>query len=163
MNVQWTFMLPNGCKRFCCTLGCNSFPLSRVREREWVRGYFLSAVRAIVAYEILLAVLAPRARYFSLFAQRKLPQRNAPPEALNTSLRFSPASALASTRRRQTTPLGLKHEASDIPDSGCDARAPPTGVNGRSTIPNGATTSSPLASRFKRSHDRMSLSCVRPA
>jgi len=59
----------------------------------------------------LIAVPAPQAGFFSLFVQRKETKRKHAPDGANTPLRFSPVSALASTRRAHNTRLGLKHEA----------------------------------------------------
>jgi hypothetical protein len=68
------------------------------------------------------------APWVTFFARaKKVTKESTPPDGATPSLRFSPESALASTRRAPTTRLGLKHEARDTPDSGCDARARHTG------------------------------------
>ncbi len=58
---------------------------------------------------------APRAGFFLLsglyIRPRERNQREGRPDGANTPLRFSPESALASTRRARNTRLGLKHEA----------------------------------------------------
>ena len=54
--------------------------------------------------------------------KEKCPKETRPRKTPTPSLRFSPASALASTRRAQGTRFGLKHEASDTSDSCCDVK-----------------------------------------
>ena len=58
---------------------------------------------------------------FFVADKENYPKEIRPRKTPTPSLRFSPDSALASTRRRHTTPLGLKHELA-FPDSCCDVK-----------------------------------------
>ncbi len=60
----------------------------------------------------LLAGGSAPAPWVTFFARaKKVTKESTPPDGATPSLRFSPESALASTRRALTTRLGLKHEA----------------------------------------------------
>jgi hypothetical protein len=87
----------------------------------------LNGSRALRATQKLIAVSAPRAGDFSLLVQREVTKRKHARMARHppcASRRHRRAPQLAG---RYTTRLGLKHEARENPDSGCDARARHTG------------------------------------
>jgi hypothetical protein len=68
------------------------------------------------------------APWVTFFARaKKVTKESTPPDGAIPSLRFSPESARAPTRRAQNTRSGLEHEARDYPDAGCDAQARHTG------------------------------------
>jgi hypothetical protein len=113
--------------------GWSAHELSHSRESgnpglEWFVRFARDSNRSCVAFgDAYLWVADPRQVTFFARA-KKVTKESTPPDGATASLRFSPESARASTRRAQTTRLGLEHEAREYPDSGCDARARHTGV-----------------------------------
>jgi len=75
-----------------------------------MRVKILNVACAARTIQKLLAVPRTAGEFLSLLVQRKKPKK-ARPGWRDISLRFSPESALAPTRRAQNTRLGLKHEA----------------------------------------------------